>query len=126
MVINELYYGNSPSSVDSANSATFKAEAETVSISNETIAAALINIYRRDFNPKYEIEPNLFNAIKGILDNAVTATGSSGSQLGKDPITQALRHSIEICRHFESTTDARTCKVQQPTWSVVAPGRLLR
>ena len=104
MVVNDLYYG--PVWRDTI--APIKAEASTVSISDEIIAAALRNIYRRDFNPHDDIEPNLFNAIAKTLGSAVTEGFSAGSgsaaapSLGQDPFLHALRHSTDVFAAFKT------------------------
>lgn len=104
MVVNDLYYG--PVWRDTI--APIKAEASTVSISDEIIAAALRNIYRRDFNPHDDIEPNLFNAIAQTLGSAVTEGFSAGSgsaavpSLGQDPFLHALRHSTDVFAAFKT------------------------
>lgn len=104
MVVNELYYGPVwPDTIE-----PIKAEASTASISDETIAAALRNIYRRDFNPHDDIEPNLFNAIAKTLGSAATEGFSAGSgsaaapSLGQDPFLQALRHSTDVFAAFKT------------------------
>ncbi len=104
MVVNELYYGPVwPDTIE-----PIKAEASTASISDETIAAALRNIYRRDFNPHDDIEPNLFNAIAKTLGSAAAEGFSAGSgsaaapSLGQDPFLQALRHSTDIFAAFKT------------------------
>lgn len=104
MVVNDLYYG--PVWRDTI--APIKAEASTVSISDEIIAAALRNIYRRDFNPHDDIEPNLFNTIAQTLGSAVTEGFSAGSgsaaapSLGQDPFLHALRHSTDVFAAFKT------------------------
>ena len=97
MVVNELYYG----SVWRDSIAPIKAEASGVTISDDIIAAALRNIYRRDFNPATDIEPNLFNAVAESLGQAVTAAVPSGSPLGEDPFFHALRHSTDVFSAFK-------------------------
>ena len=97
MVVNELYYG----SVWRDTIAPIKAEASGVTISDDIIAAALRNIYRRDFNPATDIEPNLFNAVAESLGQAVTAAVPSGSPLGEDPFFHALRHSTDVFSAFK-------------------------
>lgn len=74
------------------------AEASGVSIDDDIIAAALRNIYRRDFNPHTDIEPNLFNAIAHTLGEAVSTAAPS---LGDDPFTHALRHSTDVFSAFK-------------------------
>ena len=104
MVVNDLYYGP----VWRDTFAPIKAEASTVSISDEIIAAALRNIYRRDFNPHDDIEPNLFNTIAQTLGSAVTEGFSAGSgsaaapSLGQDPFLHALRHSTDVFAAFKT------------------------
>ena len=104
MVVNDLYYG--PVWRDTI--APIKAEASTVSISDEIIEAALRNIYRRDFNPHDDIEPNLFNTIAQTLGSAVTEGFSAGSgsaaapSLGQDPFLHALRHSTDVFAAFKT------------------------
>ena len=100
MVVNELYYGP----VWRNAIAPIKAEASTVSISGETIAAALHNIYRRDFNPHDDIEPNLFNAIANTLGQAVSEGTVQGGfpALGQDPFFHALRHSTDVFAAFKT------------------------
>ena len=94
MVVNELYYG----SVWRDGIAPITAEASGVAISDDIIAAALRNIYRRDFNTATDIEPNLFNAIAATLGQAVTTAAPS---LGDDPFTHALRHSTDVFSAFK-------------------------
>ena len=78
------------------------AEASGVSIDDDIIAAALRNIYRRDFNPHTDIEPNLFNAIAHTLGEAVSVgSGSAAPTLGDDPFTHALRHSTDVFSAFK-------------------------
>lgn len=74
------------------------AEASGVSIGDDIIAAALRNIYSRDFNPHTDIEPNLFNAIAHTLGEAVSTAAPS---LGEDPFTHALRHSTDVFSAFK-------------------------
>lgn len=74
------------------------AEASGVSIDDDIIAAALRNIYRRDFNPHTDIEPNLFNAIAHTLGEAVSTAAPS---LSDDPLTHALRHSTDVFSAFK-------------------------
>ena len=67
-------------------------------------AAALRNIYRRDFNPHTDIEPNLFNAIAHTLGEAVTVGYTATPlhpNLGDDPLTHALRHSTDVFSAFK-------------------------
>jgi hypothetical protein len=78
--------------------------ASGVSIDDDIIAAALRNIYRRDFNPHTDIEPNLFNAIAHTLGEAVTvgyAATPLQPNLGDDPLTHALRHSTDVFSAFK-------------------------
>lgn len=78
------------------------AEASGVSIGDDIIAAALRNIYSRDFNPHTDIEPNLFNAIAHTLGEAVSVgSGSAAPTLGDDPFTHALRHSTDVFSAFK-------------------------
>lgn len=74
------------------------AEASGVSIDDDIIAAALRSIYRRDFNPHTDIEPNLFNAIAHTLGEAVSTAAPS---LSDDPFTHALRHSTDVFSAFK-------------------------
>lgn len=98
MVVNELYYGQQEVSVRHASATPVVAEASGVSIDDDIIAAALRNIYRRDFNPHTEIEPNLFSAIAHTLGGAVSTAAPS---LGDDPFTHALRHSTDVFSAFK-------------------------
>ncbi len=101
--MNELYYGSSECSVWRDTIAPIKAEASSISISDDIIAAALRNIYRRDFNPHTDIEPNLFNAIAHTLNQAVTDGSAQGGlpALGNDPLLHALRHSTDVFSAFK-------------------------
>ena len=82
--------------------ASVVAEASGVSIGDDIIAAALRNIYRRDFNPHTDIELNLFNAIAHTLGEAVSVgSGSAAPTLGDDPFTHALRHSTDVFSAFK-------------------------
>lgn len=98
MVVNELYYGQQEVSVRHASATPVVAEASGVSIDDDIIAAALRNIYRRDFNPHTEIEPNLFSAIAHTLGEAVSTAAPS---FGDDPFTHALRHSTDVFSAFK-------------------------
>lgn len=98
MVVNELYYGQQEVSTRRAFPTSVVAEASGVSIDDDIIAAALRNIYRRDFNPHTDIEPNLFNAIAHTLGEAVSTAAPS---LGDDPFTHALRHSTDVFSAFK-------------------------
>lgn len=99
MVVNELYYGqseiNQTESVQRGFAAS--AESESLAIDDDVIAAALHNIYH-DFNPRTEIEPNLFNAIAHTLGEAVSTAAPS---LGDDPLIHALRHSTDVFSAFK-------------------------
>lgn len=95
MVVNELYYGAGTT----RKQVQFPvAESSGISIDDGVIAAALRNIYRRDFNPHDDIEPNLFNAIAKILGSAVSEAAPS---LGEDPFFHALRHSTDVFSAFK-------------------------
>ena len=98
MVVNELYYGQQEVSTRRGFPTSVVAEASGVSIDDDIIAAALRNIYRRDFNPHTDIEPNLFNAIAHTLGEAVSTAAPS---LGDDPFTHALRHSTDVFSAFK-------------------------
>jgi len=108
VVVNNLYYGSAECPVWRDAIAPIKAEASTTSISDDIIAAALRNIYRRDFNPEGDIEPNLFNAIAKTLGSAVTEGFAAGSgsaaapSLGQDPFLHALRHSTDVFAAFKT------------------------
>ena len=101
MVVNTLYYG---SAVGRGFGTAPVAESSGISISDDIIAAALRNIYSRDFNHASDIEPNLFNAIAATLADAVTtgATVPGASALGKDPFLDALRHSTDVFAAFKT------------------------
>lgn len=101
MVVNTLYYG---SAVGRGFGTAPVAESSGISISDDIIAAALRNIYSRDFNPASDIEPNLFNAIAATLADAVTtgATVPGASALGQDPFLDALRHSTDVFAAFKT------------------------
>lgn len=95
MVVNELYYGAETTHKQ------FRfpvAESSAITIDDGVIAAALRNIYRRDFNPHDDIEPNLFNAIAKILGGAVSKAAPA---LGEDPFFHALRHSTDVFSAFK-------------------------
>lgn len=98
MVVNELYYGQQEVNTRRGFHTSVVAEASGVSINDDIIAAALRNIYRRDFNPNTDIEPNLFNAIAHTLGEAVSTAAPS---LGDDPFTHALRHSTDVFSAFK-------------------------
>jgi hypothetical protein len=103
VVVNELYYGQQEASVRRGSAAPVVAEASGVSIDDDIIAAALRNIYRRDFNPHTDIEPNLFNAIAHSLGEAVSVgSGSAAPALGDDPFLHALRHSTDVFSAFKT------------------------
>ena len=97
MVVNELYYG--PVWRDSI--APIKAESSGIAISDDIIAAALRNIYSRDFNPTTDIEPHLFREVAKMMAGAVAATVPGDSSLGNDPFFQALRHSTDVFSAFK-------------------------
>lgn len=80
------------------SAASVMAKASGISIGYDIIAATLRNIYRRDFNPHTDIEPNLFNAIAHTLGEAVSTAAPS---LGDDPFTHALRHSTDVFSAFK-------------------------
>ena len=107
MVVNKLYYGQHEVSARRGFPTSVVAEASGIAISDDIIAAALRNIYRRDFNPHTDIEPNLFNAIAHTLGEAVNDGFSAGSgsaaatSLGKDPLIHALRHSTDVFSAFK-------------------------
>lgn len=98
MVVNSLYYGQATVPSLSSEVSAPVAEASGLSIDDDIIASALRNIYRRDFNPHADIEPNLFNAIATTLGQAVTTAAPS---LGDDPFTHALRHSTDVFSAFK-------------------------
>ena len=95
MVVNELYYG---AETTRKQVQLPVAESSAISIDDSVIAAALRNIYRRDFNPHDDIEPNLFNAIAKILGGAVSEAAPT---LGEDPFFHALRHSTDVFSAFK-------------------------
>lgn len=75
---------------------------QDITISADIIAAALRNIYQRDFNPTEDIEPTMFNAIAEKLTKAVnTSFPSSNLSLGEDPMLHALRHSADVFAAFK-------------------------
>lgn len=98
MVVNELYYGQQEVSVRRGFATPVASASSGVSIDDDIIAAALRNIYRRDFNPHTDIEPNLFNAIAHTFGEAVSTAAPS---LGDDPFTHALRHSTDVFSAFK-------------------------
>lgn len=95
MVVNELYYG---AETTRKQVQLPVAESSAISIDDSVIAAALRNIYRRDFNPHDDIEPNLFNAIAKILGGAVSKAAPA---LGEDTFYHALRHSTDVFSAFK-------------------------
>ena len=95
MVVNELYYG---AETTRKQVQLPVAESSGISIDDGVIAAALRNIYRRDFNAHDDIEPNLFNAIAKILGGAVSEAAPT---LGEDPFFHALRHSTDVFSAFK-------------------------
>lgn len=60
----------------------------------------LQSIYQREFNPKADIEPNLFRAIAGQLTEAVNE--GAAPTLGSDPMLHALRHSADVFSAFKT------------------------
>lgn len=103
MVVNNLYYGSAECPVWRDTITPPRAASSGISISDDIIAAALRNIYRRDFNPHTDIEPNMFNAITHTLGQAVSEGTVQGGfpTLGKDPFTDALRHSTDVFSAFK-------------------------
>lgn len=93
MVVNSIYYGEATVPGGSAASDTL--------ISTDVIAAALLNIYRRDFNPKDDVEPTMFNAIAATLTKAADKGYDPAPSLGEDPMLHALRHSAEVFAAFK-------------------------
>lgn len=94
MVVNRLYYGqhDQPTPLNTATHA--------IGISAETLAEVLQSIYQREFNPKADIEPNLFRAIAGQLTEAVNE--GAAPTLGSDPMLHALRHSADVFSAFKT------------------------
>ena len=103
MVVNELYYGRHEGSAPRGFPTAVVAEDAGITISDDIIAAALRNIYRRDFNPHTDIEPNLFNAIAHALGQALTDGAAQGGlpALANDPFIHALRHSTDVFSAFK-------------------------
>lgn len=110
MVVNSLYYGTqnltdrqhilfTPSGVALPRET---GESEGVKeggyINADIIAQALRNIYRRDFNPTEDIEPNMFRAFAETLTQGVNTVQP---ELGEDPMLHALRHSADVFAAFK-------------------------
>ena len=115
MVVNNLYYGSAECPVWRDSIAPIKGEASGISISDDIIAAALRNIYRRDFNPHDDIEPNLFNAIAHTLGEAVSSAAPS---LGQDPFLHALRHSTDVFAAFKTHRPSRVLSYKREGRSI--------
>ena len=94
VVVNRLYYGqhDQPTPLNTSTHA--------IGISADTLAEVLQSIYQREFNPKSDIEPNLFRAIAGQLTEAVNE--GAAPTLGSDPMLHALRHSADVFAAFKT------------------------
>lgn len=60
-----------------------------ISFDDKTLAQALLNIYRKNFDISHEIEPNIFHATRDIFDNAAA-----------DGIAQAVSDGVEVDEAF--------------------------
>lgn len=77
---------------------------ESIAFSEDTIARALTNIYRKKFNVKKEIEPELFAETVHLL-NLASATGISdavdaGTPMPEDEFLQQIKTNNEVFSAF--------------------------
>lgn len=70
-------------------------------MSDEVIEHALLNIYRRNFNPKTDIEPGFFHAFVSTL-NAAADKGIRQAQKPEDDFLNALRHNTAVFAAFKT------------------------
>ena len=70
-------------------------------MSDEVIERALHNIYRRNFNPKTDIEPGFFHAFVSTL-NAAADKGIRQAQKPEDDFLNALRHNTAVFAAFKT------------------------
>ena len=86
-MINNLYY-------NSDDAPSFGLE-----IDNDLLASALASIYNRDYNPRKEIDPDLFRGVVDRLDEAITeGIADDGPDTA---FVDALRHSAEVFAAFK-------------------------
>ena len=102
MVVNRLYYGQHdlPTPFRGKGGSPLNTATHAIGISADTLAEVLQSIYQREFNPKADIEPNLFRAIAGQLTEAVNE--GAAPTLGSDPMLHALRHSADVFSAFKT------------------------
>lgn len=70
-------------------------------MSDEFIEHALHNIYRRNFNPKTDIEPAFFHAFVSTLNTAADK-GIRQAQKPEDDFLNALRHNTAVFAAFKT------------------------
>ena len=70
-------------------------------MSDEFIEHALHNIYRRNFNPKTDIEPAFFHAFVSTL-NTAAGKGIRQAQRPEDDFLNALRHNTAVFAAFKT------------------------
>lgn len=70
-------------------------------MSDEVIERALHNIYRRNFNPKTDIEPAFFHAFVSTLNTAADK-GIRQAQKPEDDFLNALRHNTAVFAAFKT------------------------
>lgn len=70
-------------------------------MSDEVIERALHNIYRRNFNPKTDIEPAFFHAFVSTLNTAADK-GIRQAQRPEDDFLNALRHNTAVFAAFKT------------------------
>lgn len=86
-MINNLYYNS-----DDAPSLGLE-------IDDDLLASALASIYNRDYNPRKEIDPDLFRGVVDRLDEAITEGIADDEP--DTAFVDALRHSAEVFAAFK-------------------------
>lgn len=86
-MINNLYYNSDD------------APSWGLEIDDDLLASALASIYNRDYNPRKEIDPDLFRGVVDRLDEAITE-GIADDEPDA-AFVDALRHSAEVFAAFK-------------------------
>ncbi|ROT13833.1 hypothetical protein EEL50_09010 [Muribaculaceae bacterium Isolate-105 (HZI)] len=86
-MINNLYYNSDD------------APSWGLEIDDDLLASALASIYNRDYNPRKEIDPDLFRGVVDRLDEAITEGIADDEP--DTAFVDALRHSAEVFAAFK-------------------------